>query len=724
MPKKSKTLCVDDLRHAEYYGMQEIFDELYQKSQNGEVFNNLLDLILSKDNILLAYRNIKANKGSYTAGTDNKNITDIGGRTPDEVIQKVRFIVTGSEHGYRPKPVRRKDIPKPNGKTRPLGIPCIWDRLIQQCIKQILEPICEAKFSNNSYGFRPNRSVEHAMNRTYTMLQMMNLHYVIEFDIKGFFDNVNHSKLIRQIWALGIHDKSLIYIIKRILTAPIRMPDNSTVIPDKGTPQGGIISPLLANIVLNELDWWVSSQWEENPIAVSRGRERIIGKTKVFDKSHGYRLMKNTDMKEMHIIRYADDFRIFCRTKEDAVRTKEAVAKWIEDRLRLEVSPEKTRIVNTRKRWSEFLGFKIRVRLKHHKYVVQSAICDKKVEIEREKLVEQAKNIAKPREKRSCLAEIQLFNSMVLGIQNYYQLATCISLDCRDFHRRIMTVLTNRLNTEGYEVLSVREVTGLFTELRQTAGWFTGIYLAVFLIAGLFIYMMMKRTVERMEKLQEVAEKQELLMGALSHEMRTPLTSIIGYSDTLRHVKLKDEQKDRALEHINREGKRLEALSGKMLQLLGLYQNHAIQMEMTPAGELLKNVIDMEREPAEKKNVQLKTEYEAFSMKMDAALMESLLVNLIDNALKATVAGGSIWVKAYEKAGKKIFEVSDTGIGIPEEELGKITDAFYMVDKSRSRKEGGSGLGLALCVKVAELHGGFLQIESQPGEGTTVRAVF
>ena len=277
---------------------------------------------------------------------------------------------------------------------------------------------------------------------------------------------------------------------------------------------------------------------------------------------------------------------------------------------------------------------------------------------------------------------------------------------------------------EGYEVLSVREVTGLFAELRQTAVWFLGIYLAVFLIAGLFIYMMMRRTVEQMEKLQEVAEKQELLMGALSHEMRTPLTSIIGYSDTLRHVKLKDEQKDRALEHINREGKRLEALSGKMLQLLGLYQNYAIQMEMTPAGELLKNVIDMEREQAEKKNVQLKTEYEAFSMKMDAALMESLLVNLIDNALKATDTGGSLLVKAYETSGKKIFEVSDSGMGIPEEELGKITDAFYMVDKSRSRKEGGSGLGLALCVKVAELHGGFLQIESQPGEGTTVRAVF
>lgn len=448
MPKKNKNLCVDDLRHAEYYGMQPVFDELYRRSMDGDTFTDLMDFILSRDNILLAYRNIKANGGSYTAGTDNKNISDIGCLSPETVIEKVRFIVTGSQHGYRPKPVRRKDIPKPNGKTRPLGIPCIWDRLIQQCIKQVLEPICEAQFSDNSYGFRPNRSVEHAMQRTYTMLQRMNLHYVIEFEIKGFFDNVNHSKLVRQIWALGIQDKQLIFIIKRILKAPIKMPDGSTIIPDRGTPQGGIISPLLANIVLNELDKWIESQWQNHPLVKEYGYERKIRNSITFDRSKAFLKMRKTGLKEMYIVRYADDFRIFCRSKEDALRTKEAVTEWITERLRLEVSPEKTRIVNVRKRYSEFLGFKVRVRPKSNKYTVQSHICDKKLELERQKLVEQAKRIARPSEGKRPLDEIRLYNSMVLGIQNYFQLATCISIDCRKIHRQVMTVLTNRLNTE------------------------------------------------------------------------------------------------------------------------------------------------------------------------------------------------------------------------------------------------------------------------------------
>ena len=238
MPKEKTAkikplLCVDDLRHNEYYGMQETFDDLYARAKNGEVFTDLMSIVLKRENILLAYRNIKANMGSNTTGTDGLTIKDIGRLTPEEVVERVRFILTGSEHGYRPRPVRRVEIPKPNGDIRPLGIPCIWDRLVQQCIKQVMEPICEAKFSEHSYGFRPNRSVENAIAETYQRLQKSNLHYVVEFDIKGFFDNVNHQKLLHQIYSLGIRDDILRSKIKRILKAPIKMLNGRLMYPEK-----------------------------------------------------------------------------------------------------------------------------------------------------------------------------------------------------------------------------------------------------------------------------------------------------------------------------------------------------------------------------------------------------------------------------------------------------------------------------------------------------------
>ena len=179
-----------------------------------------------------------------------------------------------------------------------------------------MEPICEAKFSENSYGFRPNRSVENAIAHIERLMQRSNLRYVVEFDIKSFFDEVDHGKLIRQLWTLGIRDTSLLAKIKCVLKAPIRTPDGKIIHPTKGTPQGGIISPLLANVVLNELDHWVESQWQENPIVEKYSQ--AINKKGVAIKSSGYRAIRNTNLKEMYIVRYADDFRILCRTKTQA----------------------------------------------------------------------------------------------------------------------------------------------------------------------------------------------------------------------------------------------------------------------------------------------------------------------------------------------------------------------------------------------------------------------
>ena len=255
MATKKKALKKSKLRHAEYYDFQEIQDKLYAESMDGKVFTKLVEIITLPENIKLAYRNIKKNKGSKTAGTDGKTIQHLEKLSEEKLVA----LVQRKFSWYVPQSVRRVEIPKDNGKTRPLGIPTIMDRLVQQCVLQVLEPICEAKFHERSNGFRPNRSAENALAQCYRMIQRQHLHFVVDIDINGFFDNVNHAKLIRQIWAMGIRDKTLLCMIKGMLKAPIVMPNGETVSPQKGTPQGGILSPLLSNIVLNELDWWVSS---------------------------------------------------------------------------------------------------------------------------------------------------------------------------------------------------------------------------------------------------------------------------------------------------------------------------------------------------------------------------------------------------------------------------------------------------------------------------------
>ena len=149
------------LRHSEYYDLQDCFDKLYAKSKQGEVFTNLIEIISSEENIRLAYRNIKRNSGSHTSGVDKLSIKDIERLSAEKLVE----IIQRKFKFYKSKPVKRVEIPKPNGKTRPLGIPTIIDRLVQQCILQVLEPICEAKFHERSNGFRPNRSAEHALSQ-------------------------------------------------------------------------------------------------------------------------------------------------------------------------------------------------------------------------------------------------------------------------------------------------------------------------------------------------------------------------------------------------------------------------------------------------------------------------------------------------------------------------------------------------------------------------------
>ena len=158
-------------------------------------------------------------------------------------------------NNYQPKKLRRVEIPKPDGRKRPLGIPCIEDRIVQQCILQVLEPVCEAKFCDTSYGFRPNRSAENAMANVNRLVQLSHCRFVVDFDIKGFFDNVNHEWLMKFLEET-IEDKNFLRYIVRFLKSGV-MEDMKYYESDKGTPQGGLISPVLGNVYLHYvLDKW------------------------------------------------------------------------------------------------------------------------------------------------------------------------------------------------------------------------------------------------------------------------------------------------------------------------------------------------------------------------------------------------------------------------------------------------------------------------------------
>ena len=167
MANKKKPLKKQKIRNSEYYDMQSVFDELYADSVKGKRFQNLVELIQRPENIMLAYRNIRKNDGSKTAGVDNKTISDLNRWKDKTLVAHVQRKLDW----YVPNAVRRVEIPKDNGKTRPLGIPTIMDRLIQQCILQVLEPICEAKFFKRSNGFRPNHSAENAIAQAERMIQ-------------------------------------------------------------------------------------------------------------------------------------------------------------------------------------------------------------------------------------------------------------------------------------------------------------------------------------------------------------------------------------------------------------------------------------------------------------------------------------------------------------------------------------------------------------------------
>lgn len=273
------------------------------------------------------------NSGSKTPGIDGKTRKDYA---TDEQKQELREQVKEILRHHMVMPVRRIFIPKPHKphEQRPLGIPNIADRVAQDVVRSVLEPIYESKQHPHSYGFRPFRCTHHAIERIRWLIGLHQYHWIVEIDIKGFFDNVNHETMIRLL-SRDIHDKKLLKLIRNMLKAGL-VYEGEFQETDLGTPQGGLCSPLLANIYLTELDNFVSSLYENRS-----PWERTKAELPCF------------------IIRYADDAVILCKTKQDAEKLKDRIRQFLKDDLQLELSAEKTLVTHVDEGF-DFLGFNIK----------------------------------------------------------------------------------------------------------------------------------------------------------------------------------------------------------------------------------------------------------------------------------------------------------------------------------------------------------------------------
>lgn len=278
--------------------LRQLQDKLYsitkEQTETGTFsgFRGLLEIMASETVIMTAIHNIKANKGAETAGTDGRTMrADILQQDYTQIVTKVQR----SFQNYHHIPVRRKWIPKPGkSEKRPLGIPAIIDRIIQECVRIVLEPIMEAQFFKHSYGFRPWRDAHMALERVKDQVSRVGYYWIVEGDISKFFDNVNHTILIKKLWHMGVRDRRVLMVIKAMLKAGIMGEVSENPL---GTPQGGIISPLLANVYLHSMDEWITREWENKKTRTTYSSSR-----NQYQSLHRY-----SNLKPAYLVRYADD---------------------------------------------------------------------------------------------------------------------------------------------------------------------------------------------------------------------------------------------------------------------------------------------------------------------------------------------------------------------------------------------------------------------------------
>lgn len=357
----------NSVEHEGKQGVHRVSPAVPEGRTNAQEYGTL-ERILSRENMQRAYKRVVANKGSH--GVDGMATDELR----DFLIREWPEIKLAILHGeYKPQPVRRVEIPKPNGGIRLLGIPTVLDRLIQQAIAQELTLTFDKGFSNNSYGFRPNRSAKDAVKKANEYINE-GYRWVVDLDLEKFFDKVNHDILMSRV-ARRVKDKRVLKLIRAYLTSGVML-NGIKVKNEEGTPQGGPLSPLLANIILDDLD-------------------------------------KELERRGHKFCRYADDCNIFVKSERAAQRVKENITEYIEKVLKLKVNRQKSAVDRPWKR--KFLGFSF--------YLMRGKSYIRIAEESIKKFKNKIREITSRRNPLSTEERINKLNPIIIGWVNYFSLA-------------------------------------------------------------------------------------------------------------------------------------------------------------------------------------------------------------------------------------------------------------------------------------------------------------
>ena len=416
--------------------LRKLQDKLYQHSKKvydeggRPALKGLLEIMSAEATIITAIHNIKSNHGSETPGVDSKTMRDYLQHSHSWVI---RDIQSAFKH-FEPQKIRRVYIDKPGkAEKRPLGIPTIRDRIVQECMRIVLEPIFEAQFFAHSYGFRPMRDAPMALERAKLLVHHTGYHWIVEGDISKCFDRIDHAILLKRLYHMGIRDRRVLQIIKAMLKTGVM---DECEVTEEGTPQGGLISPLLANVYLDIMDEWITKQWE-------------IKKTEYpFSKPYRkYKGLRRTALIPGFLVRYADDFIIITDTRAHAEDWKKRLQIFLHSKMKLTLSPEKTLITDIRKKYIKFLGYEYKVVPgKARKGYIPRTIPERdRLRRKTDKIAHDIKKIPHYYSREQMVDAINRINSQIRGIIQYDQCCTWVNISMKKYSRRLQFVARRRL---------------------------------------------------------------------------------------------------------------------------------------------------------------------------------------------------------------------------------------------------------------------------------------